>query len=419
MKVAVIGSGIAGLATARGIAQNHEVTLFEADDRLGGHTNTVTVTIDGKTVNVDTGFIVHNRRNYPLFCRFIDDLNVASQDADMSFSVSKSQPDFAFSGSSLNGLFAQRQNLFSLSFWKLVRSIVRFGKIGKATLVRADSLPDYEPPPTVAEFVKQHGFSQQFLENYLIPLGASIWSADPTTFLQFPTLALLSFFDNHGLLTFLKRPQWRTIVGGSQRYIDALVASTALEIRLGTPVHSVGRTNDGVLVTTSLGSEVFDEIIVATHSDQALSLLSDPSAPEREILGSIRFQHNETVLHTDRSMLPANRRAWAAWNYHVPNDSASHPTLTYWMNQLQGLETDRPLCVTLNRTEVINPADILGIYSYHHPIYDLAAFAAQSRWEEINGVNHTWYVGAWWGYGFHEDAMRSAQRVLDAFDIRS
>ena len=419
MKVAVIGSGIAGLATARGIAQNHEVTLFEADDRLGGHTNTVTVTIDGKTVNVDTGFIVHNRRNYPLFCRFIDDLNVASQDADMSFSVSKSQPDFAFSGSSLNGLFAQRQNLFSLSFWKLVRSIVRFGKIGKATLVRADSLPDYEPPLTVAEFVKQHGFSQQFLENYLIPLGASIWSADPTTFLQFPTLALLSFFDNHGLLTFLKRPQWRTIVGGSQRYIDALVASTALDIRLGTPVHSVGRTNDGVLVTTSLGSEVFDEIIVATHSDQALSLLSDPSAPEREILGSIRFQHNETVLHTDRSMLPANRRAWAAWNYHVPNDSASHPTLTYWMNQLQGLETDRPLCVTLNRTEEINPADILGIYSYHHPIYDLAAFAAQSRWEEINGVNHTWYVGAWWGYGFHEDAMRSAQRVLDAFDTRS
>ena len=419
MKVAVIGSGIAGLATARGIAQNHEVTLFEADDRLGGHTNTVTVTIDAKTVNVDTGFIVHNRRNYPLFCRFIDDLNVASQDADMSFSVSKSQPDFAFSGSSLNGLFAQRQNLFSLSFWKLVRSIVRFGKIGKATLVRADSLPDYEPPPTVAEFVKQHGFSQQFLENYLIPLGASIWSADPTTFLQFPTLALLSFFDNHGLLTFLKRPQWRTIVGGSQRYIDALVASTALDIRLGTPVHSVGRTNDGVLVTTSLGSEVFDEIIVATHSDQALSLLSDPSAPEREILGSIRFQHNETVLHTDRSMLPANRRAWAAWNYHVPNDSASHPTLTYWMNQLQGLETDRPLCVTLNRTEEINPADILGIYSYHHPIYDLAAFAAQSRWEEINGVNHTWYVGAWWGYGFHEDAMRSAQRVLDAFDTRS
>ena len=271
----------------------------------------------------------------------------------------------------------------------------------------------------MAEFVKQHGFSQQFLENYLIPLGASIWSADPTTFLQFPTLALLSFFDNHGLLTFLKRPQWRTIVGGSQRYIDALVASTALDIRLGTPVHSVGRTNDGVLVTTSLGSEVFDEIIVATHSDQALSLLSDPSAPEREILGSIRFQHNETVLHTDRSMLPANRRAWAAWNYHVPNDSTSHPTLTYWMNQLQGLETDRPLCVTLNRTEEINPADILGIYSYHHPIYDLAAFAAQSRWEEINGVNHTWYVGAWWGYGFHEDAMRSAQRVLDAFDTRS
>jgi predicted NAD/FAD-binding protein len=419
MKVAVIGSGIAGLATARGLAQNHEVTLFEADDRLGGHTNTVTVTIDGKTVNVDTGFIVHNRRNYPLFCRFIDDLNVASQDADMSFSVSKSQPDFAFSGSSLNGLFAQRQNFFSLSFWKLVRSIVRFGKIGKATLVRADSLPDYEPPPTVAEFVRQHGFSQPFLENYLIPLGASIWSADPTTFLQFPTLALLSFFDNHGLLTFLKRPQWRTIVGGSQRYIDALVASTALDIRLGTPVHSVVRTNDGVLVTTSLGSEGFDEIIVATHSDQALSLLSDPSAPEREILGSIRFQHNETVLHTDRSMLPANRRAWAAWNYHVPNDSASHPTLTYWMNQLQGLETDRPLCVTLNRTEEINPADILGIYSYHHPIYDLAAFAAQSRWEEINGVNHTWYVGAWWGYGFHEDAMRSAQRVLDVFDTRS
>ena len=418
MRVAVIGSGIAGLASARGLAQNHAVTLFEADDRLGGHTNTVTVTVDGKAINVDTGFIVHNRRNYPLFCRFIDDLNVASQDADMSFSVSRSHPEFAFSGTSLNGLFAQRQNLFSLSFWKLVRSIMRFGKIGKATLVRAESLTGYEAPPTVAEFVKQHGFSQEFLDTYLVPLGASIWSADPTTFLEFPTIALLSFFDNHGLLTFLKRPQWRTITGGSQRYIDALVASTPLDIRRATPVLSLQRNKDGVTVATHDGIEEFDEVVVATHSDQALSLLTDPSEAETEILGAIRFQANETVLHTDRSMLPANQRAWAAWNYHVPTDPSTHPTLTYWMNRLQRLETNRPLCVTLNRTEEINPNDILGVYNYRHPVYDLSTFDAQARWSEINGVDHTWYVGAWWGYGFHEDAMRSAQRVIDAIEVR-
>ena len=411
MRIAIIGSGIAGLSAAYYLANDHQITLFEADDRLGGHTNTVPVIVDGTTYRVDTGFIVHNAKNYPLFCEFLRELGVATQDADMSFSVSHQRPFLEFSGTGLRGLFAQPKNIFSLPFWRLLVSIGRFGRLGVKTLRLAG---DEGSEETVEQFLERHSFSKTFRDQYLIPLGSSIWSADPRTFLDFPVQALLHFFNNHGLLTFMKRPQWRTVVGGSSTYIDALLGALSLDIRLESKVVSVQRSPDRVTLTTASGVEEFDTLICATHSDQVLALLSDPTAEETSVLEAIRFQANQAVLHTDRSMLPALRHAWAAWNYYCPDTTAELPTLTYWMNRLQRLDAPKEICVTLNRSAEIDPSTVLGVYDYSHPIYDHGTFAAQRRWPEINGTNNTWFVGAWWGYGFHEDGMRSARRVADA-----
>jgi predicted NAD/FAD-binding protein len=414
VKIAVIGSGISGLAAAKFLAESHEVTIFEADDRLGGHTNTVKIEIDGATHAVDTGFIVHNRRNYPLFCALLEELGVETQDADMSFSVSCEEPFLEFSGTGPRGLFAQKRNLLSRSFWRLLIDIVRFGRIGRATLARADHEAGSDGELTVESFLVRHHFSPQFIDRYLVPLGASIWSADPTTFLKFPTRALLYFFNNHGLLTFINRPAWRTVTGGSQRYIDALLSSVNIDVQLSAKVSKVRRGDDGVEIMTASGLSRFDTVIMATHSDQALALLSDPTPAERAVLGAIRFQANSAVLHTDVTMMPELRSAWAAWNYYLPAGTIESPTLTYWMNRLQRLESSKEICVTLNRDDEIDPASVLGSYEYHHPVYDVGTFEAQSRWSEINGPHRTWYVGAWWGYGFHEDGVRSARRVADA-----
>ena len=267
---------------------------------------------------------------------------------------------------------------------------------------------------TVESFLVRHHFSPQFIDRYLVPLGASIWSADPTTFLKFPTRALLYFFNNHGLLTFINRPAWRTVTGGSQRYIDALLSSVNIDVQLSAKVSKVRRGDDGVEIMTASGLSRFDTVIMATHSDQALALLSDPTPAERAVLGAIRFQANSAVLHTDVTMMPELRSAWAAWNYYLPAGTIESPTLTYWMNRLQRLESSKEICVTLNRDDEIDPASVLGSYEYHHPVYDVGTFEAQSRWSEINGPHRTWYVGAWWGYGFHEDGVRSARRVADA-----
>ncbi len=413
MKIAIIGSGIAGLSTAFYLASDHEITLFEAEGRLGGHTNTVPVVLSGKTHHVDTGFIVHNEKNYPLFRDFLQQLGVETQDADMSFSVSHQQPFLEFSGTGPRGLFAQPKNLVSPTFWKLLVSIARFGRLGRKMLRQpSDGAEDKEE--TVAEFLNRHSFSTSFKNQYLIPLGSSIWSADPRTFLEFPVRALLYFFNNHGLLTFMNRPKWQTVVGGSSTYIDALLKAIPLDVRLHSKVNAIQRTSEGVAISTSHGVELFDEVICATHSDQALAMLSDPTPEETSVLGAIRFQANQAVLHTDRLMLPALRTAWAAWNYYCPDHDSKKPTLTYWMNRLQRLDASEEICVTLNRSEEINPDSIVGIYDYAHPMYDGNTFAAQRRWDEINGTNSTWFVGAWWGYGFHEDGVRSARRVADA-----
>ena len=408
-RVAVVGSGIAGIAAADRLSDTHDVTLFEAEDRLGGHTNTVTVDVDGREVAVDTGFIVFNERNYPTFCDLLDRWQVKSQPSDMSFSVSVTASKLEYSGAGLNGVFAQRRNLVSPSYYSLLREILRFGTRGRAALLSGE----LSSSVTTAEFLAREGFSSRFRELYLIPLGAAVWSANPEQFPEFPAAALLQFLDNHGLLLFRDRPKWRTIVGGSARYLEAFEARNAVEIRRSCPVTAVTRRTDAVLLATPEGEEVFDEVILATHSDDALRLLTDPTPEERAVLGAVRYQSNEVVLHSDVAVLPRRRAAWASWNYFLGEETSTLPTVTYWMNRLQSLELNQEILVTLNRTSAIDPAKIRGVFTYRHPTYDVGAFEAQNRFEAISGKQHTFYAGAWWGYGFHEDGARSGRRAAD------
>ena len=410
MRIAVIGSGISGIAATTLLADRHELTLFEAADRLGGHTHTVEVELEGRAIAVDTGFIVHNERNYPIFRSLLDRWGVACQPSDMSFSVTVAESGLEYSGAGLGGIFAQRRNALRPSFWALLREILHFGRRGRAAL-DGGTLP---PELTTGEFLSAEGLSERFKREYLVPLGSAIWSADPRHFERFPAGALLRFLDNHGLLVFRDRPSWRTIVGGSSSYLHAFEASTSAVIRRSTPVEALRREQDRVLLKTPEGEEAFDQVIVATHSDQALALLSDASPTEKEVLGAVRYQANEVVLHRDVRLMPSNRRAWASWNYHQAASDSSLPTVTYWMNRLQALDAPGELLVTLNRTADIEPRSILGSYHYQHPVYDPGAFAAQSRWAEVNGVDRTWYCGAWWGYGFHEDGAASGARVAEA-----
>ena len=418
MRIAVVGSGISGVAAASLLSGTHDVTLFEAADRLGGHTNTVRLDLADETHHVDTGFIVHNRRNYPVFCALIDRWGVATQDGEMTFSVSCDRTGLEYAGTDLSGLFAQRANLARPRFWRLLAEIVRFGRVGRHELAAAVAAPD-APGPTVDGFLAEHRFAPVFVDRYLIPLGSAIWSADPAGFGRFPARALLHFLDNHGLLTLVGRPHWRTIVGGSQRYLDAALAAERFEVRRATPVRQLRRDPGGVDVVLDGATLRFDAVVSAVHSDQALDLLADPTPAEKEVLGAIAYQRNEAVLHTDPALLPRSPRAWAAWNYHRAPTETGLPTVTYFMNRLQRLESAHTICVTLNRTAEIDPAAVHASFVYHHPVFDHAAFAAQRRWDDVNGVNHTWYCGAWWGYGFHEDGAASAARVAAALGGRT
>lgn len=413
MRIAVVGSGISGIGAAWMLSPMHDVVLYEADRRLGGHTNTVRLDLADETHYVDTGFIVHNRRNYPVFCGLLDAWGVETQPSEMSFSVSCARTGLEYAGTTPNGVFAQRRNLVRPEFATLLREIVRFGRAGRA-LLAAVPAEDAVSGPTLEEFLAMHRFAPVFVERYLIPLGAAVWSADPATFARFPARSLLQFLDNHGLLTLVDRPRWRTVIGGSHRYLDAATRSMRAEIRTSTPVRRVERDHDGVRVITDGAVEQFDALVLAVHADQALAMLGDPSAEELEVLGAIRTQRNVAVLHTDASVLPRTRRAWAAWNYHRPVEDRGLPTVTYLMNRLQRLRSRETICVTLNREDEIDPARVRASFVYHHPVFDRAAVAAQSRWDDISGRRRTWYCGAWWGYGFHEDGAASAQRVADA-----
>ncbi|WP_303748474.1 NAD(P)/FAD-dependent oxidoreductase [Stenotrophomonas pigmentata] len=411
MRIAIIGSGIAGLASAWWLDGEHEVTLFEANDYLGGHTHTHALQVGGTQMAVDTGFIVFNPRHYPLLSALFDELEVESQPTTMSFSMRSERSGVEYNATSLDGLFCQHRNLVSPRFWGMLRDLRRFYRDAPALLDGGDG-------PTLGEYLRSERYGEAFVEEHLLPMASALWSSPTATVREFPARYLVQFMANHHMLQISGRPQWRVVKGGSARYIDAMRARWQVRERLECAVWKVEREPDGARVYSTAGVEGFDEVIMACHSDQALRLLDDADPLEQQVLGAISYQHNEVVLHTDASLLPRNRKAWAAWNAHVPQAADAPCTVSYYMNLLQGIAGDTPLVVTLNNTAQIDPGKVLRRMRYAHPVHDHAAVAAQQRWAEIQGQRHTWFAGAYWGWGFHEDGIRSARRVVDALAER-
>jgi len=410
MRIAVVGAGISGLAAAHLLSRAHEVTVFEANDYPGGHTHTHDVRIGEKIWAVDSGFIVFNERTYPNFIKLLNRLGVASQPTEMSFSVVDRRSGLQYRSTNLNTLFAQRRNLFRPSFWRLLADILRF----RREFPRWYGSEDLSV--SLGELVRTGGYSRSFVDQFLVPMGSAIWSADPARFLDFPAAAFVTFFHNHGILDLRDQPRWLVIAGGSREYVKPLCAPFRNRLRLSSPVVRVRRHPDRVEILPRGGeAERYDQLVLACHSDQALALLADATPAEREILGAIPYQKNEAVLHTDRAWLPSRRRAWASWNCLIPEKTLAAPCLTYYMNRLQSLEAPQPFCVTLNPPVAIAEERVLRRMVYHHPVYSEAAFRAHRRWEEINGTNRTWFCGAYWGYGFHEDGLNSALAVCKKF----
>jgi len=410
MRIAIIGGGIAGMLTAYLLRDEHEITVYEANDYIGGHTNTIDATVNGKRYALDTGFIVFNQDTYPNFIRLLHRLNVPYQPSDMSFSVSCDETGLEYRATSLDTLFAQRRNLLNVRFLRMIREIFRF-KRESGELLRGN-----DPELTLGEYLRQRGYSRYFIDKFIIPMGAAVWSAAPDRFQEFPATVFVRFFTNHGMLKVSNQPQWYVITGGSRRYVEALTRPYRDRIRLGTPVAAVRRHPDRVVVTARDGAaDSFDQVVIAAHSDQALAMLADPSAAERDILGAIPYQENRTVLHTDDGRLPKTLKARASWNYRVLARRGHPAVVTYSLNRLQGLDAPQEFCVTLNCPDSISSASVIHDTVYHHPIYANGAFAAQQRWAEVNGVNRTWFCGAYWGYGFHEDGVKSALAVCGKF----
>ena len=413
MRIAIVGAGVSGLVVAHLLHKEHAITVFEAAGYAGGHTNTVRVDTAEETLHVDTGFIVFNDRNYPHFERLLGRLGVACQPSAMSFSVSDGRGDFEYSSGSPNGLFAKRAHLLAPAFHRMVVDLGRFNRAARRLL------SEQSEDPSLGDWLERQRFSRAFVERLIVPQVAAVWSADPEQRWRFPARFLLEFFDNHGMLSFTGRPSWRTVSGGSARYVEALVRPFANCLRLDSAVDSVTRTDDHVAVAVrGREPERFDEVVFATHADQALSMLTDASELEREILGSIPYQPNEAVLHTDARLLPRRPRAWASWNYHLLDRPSGRTAITYHMNRLQSLRTNTQLCVTLNRTAAIDPAKVIGTYSYAHPVFTAEGVSAQRRSEQISGRNRTNFCGAYWGWGFHEDGVNSALRVAGRFGAR-
>jgi len=406
LKIAIIGAGVSGLVAARLLDPRHEVSVFEADPRIGGHANTVDVSLGGETLAVDTGFIVYNERTYPAFTRLLAELGVETQPSDMSMSVHDERSQLEWSSRGLAGIFAQRRNLLRPSFHGLLREIVRFNRESHALLAQADE------KVTIGDYLCGAGHSQAFVDGYIVPMGAAIWSAAPADFLRFPALSLVRFFANHGLLDHRGGLAWRTIRGGSRRYVAALVAGLRQPVRAGCGVRQVHRQRGHVRLALADGrTECFDRVILAVHSDQALRLLAAPTESERHILGAIRYQPNEAILHTDASCMPRLRRAWASWNYRIASAARDRVFVTYHMNRLQGLATSQDLFVTLNASNRVDSRRVIGRFAYHHPVFDADAIRAQKLHFVIDGRNSTHFCGAYWGYGFHEDGVRSALAV--------
>jgi len=412
MKIAIIGGGISGLTVAHLLHDEHDLTLFEANDYVGGHTHTHELEAEGRRWRVDSGFIVYNEKTYPNFIKLLRKLKVVSQKSSMGFSVKAPNKKLEYSGVSLNALFAQRQNLFRFSFYVMIKDILRFNRVAKSKL---DGLVE---SMTINEFLKQNKFSKHFVENYIIPMGAAIWSTAAEKTIEMPAVFYIRFFKNHGLLQTKNRPQWRVIKGGSKSYIEKIKAGFEKQIKLSTPVKKIIRYKDEVEIFFGKSGECsnkFDKVIIATHSDQALQMLEKPSAKEKEILGSLPYQENEALLHTDESILPRNKQTWSSWNYLLNEDKKAPVTLTYSMNILQSLTARTHFLVTLNNSDNIDPNKILKKLIYQHPLFTVEGVRLQKEKHLINGKNNTFYCGAYWGNGFHEDGIVSALDVCKFF----
>ncbi len=413
MKVAVIGSGIAGLACAYHLSRRAEVHVFEAGDHIGGHTNTVEVTVLSGTYPIDTGFIVFNDWTYPRFIKLMTALNVASQPSNMSFSVKVEKSGLEYNGTNLNGLFAQRSNFLSPNFYRMILSILRFNR--ESLKVLDD--PQIQDMP-LGRYLAENNYAEAFVDHYIIPMGAAIWSAGVAKMKEFPIGYFVRFFKNHGMLSVDDRPQWRVIQKGSRSYLPALTKPFQDRIELRTPAKRVRRADGGAIVTVERNGKLdetrFDHVVLAGHADESLAILADASPLEREILSAFPYQANNTILHTDTSVLPKNRRAWAAWNYLVPARAQDDVAVSYDMNILQSINAPETFIVSLNMEDRIDPKKILRKILYHHPVYNARGVAAQKRWHEISNVNNTHFCGAYWGFGFHEDGVVSGERVAES-----
>ncbi len=409
MRIAIVGTGISGLVAAHRLHREHEITVYEAGDRLGGHTNTVRVEGEDRSdLWIDTGFIVFNDRNYPNFEALLEELGVAAQPSHMGFSVADGKGRFEYSGTPW-GLFARPSHLLSPSFLRMLRDWRRFNREAR-TLIGMNGTA-----PSLGAWLEQRGYSQHFIQRLIVPQASAVWSADPEQMWSFPASFMAEFFENHGMYSLRDRPRWRTIAGGSHRYVEAISVPWRDRVRLNAPVRRIERAAAGVLVEADgCESQRFDEVVIATHSDQALTMLADPSAAERQVLGAIPYQRNEAVLHTDASLMPRRRPVWSSWNFHLAEGPPRGSTVTYWMNNLQRLGTKRDYFVTLNRGEEIDPTAVIRRFEYDHPIYTREGIVAQARHAEVSGVRRTHYCGAYWGWGFHEDGVVSGLRVADA-----
>ncbi len=407
MRVAIIGAGISGLTAAHHLQRGHEVVLFEAERRPGGHTHTVDVVEGDRAIPVDTGFIVFNTQTYPHFSRLLAELGVPSCESEMSLSVRSDRRDFEYAGRNLSSLFAQRRRLLSPRFWRMVRDIGRFYREAGELLAEGPEIP-------ILPWLQQRGYSDAFIEDHLLPMLRAVWSANREVALSFPARFLVRFFHNHGFLQLRDAPRWRTIPGGARTYVTALLDSFTGQLRLGLPVRSVRRVEGGAMVSgEGAAAERFDHVVMACHSDQALSLLADPSELERTVLGAVRYQTNEAVLHGDASLMPRLRRAWSSWNVHLDDEGSDGACLTYWMNRLQPLHAERNYFVTLNRTARIRPNLILRTQTWAHPVFTTQGLRGQARHPELIDHRNTSYAGAYWRNGFHEDGVVSALRVVD------
>lgn len=411
MKIAVIGSGIAGNVAAYKLSQDHDVTVYEANDYVGGHTNTHDIIVNDKQYAIDTGFIVFNDRTYPAFTQLLEDLKVEAMPTNMSFSVKHELTGLEYNGNTINSMFAQRSNLFRPSFLRMVKDILRFNREAVETLEHEDA----ELP--LGEYLQKYRYGDEFKNDYIIPMGAAIWSTEASLMQDFPARFFIRFFHNHGLLSINDRPTWHVIKGGSREYIEPLTRAFRHNTRIHTPVENIRRFPTHVEIQTAkFGVEKYDAVFIATHSDEALEMLEQATNAESSVLGAITYQKNEAILHTDTSLLPKRKLAWAAWNYHILKQQRDRVALTYNMNILQCIDAPETFNVTLNNSDAINPDKIIKRIEYSHPMFTPDSVAAQQRHAEINGTNRTWYCGAYWRNGFHEDGVVSAIDAVEHFN---